>query len=168
MSRQRFGSRSISARNLVAFEVGGVAYALDIQRVREILRPMPLVALPHLPQGVVGVVDHRGVVVPIVDLRERFGAAPVGQPREVRWVVVTRGARLLGLVVDRVTAVLGTDDTEAREPPAIAAGERARGIKAACSIGGRLVFVLDVDGVASVADEVALPASPEALQSGRG
>ena len=168
MSRARFGKRSIIARNLVAFEVGGVAYAVDIQRVREILRPMPVVALPHLPPGVIGVVDHRGIVVPIVDLRERFSATPAGQPREVRWIIVTRGARMLGLVVDRVTAVLGADDTEAREAPAIAAGQRDRGIKAACAIGGRLVFVLDVDSVASVADEVALPASPEALPPGRG
>lgn len=167
MSRPRFGNRSIVARNLVAFEVGGVAYAVDIQRVREILRPMPVVPLPHLPAGIVGVVDHRGDVVPIIDLRERFGAVASGQEREVRWVVVTRGARLLGLVVDRVTAVLGTQDAEAREPPAIAAGQRDRGIKAARSIGGRLLFVLDVDTVAAIADELTLPEAPEALHPER-
>lgn len=168
MTRVRYGDRSVGGRNLVAFEVGGVAYAIDIQRVREITRPMPLVALPHLPPGVVGVVDHRGDVVPVVDLRLCFGAPHVATDRDVRWIVVTRNARLLGLVVDRVTAVLGAADAAAREPPAIGAGQRDRGIKAACSFGGRLVFVLDVDAVAAVADEVSLPAATEPPRAERG
>lgn len=168
MKRRRFGDRSIATRNLVAFDVGGVGYAVDIQRVREIVRPMPVVVLPHLPHGVIGVVDHRGDVVPIVDLRQRFGVAQVGADREVRWVVITRGARLLGLVVDRVTDVLGAEDALAREPPAIGPGQHDRGIKAACSFGGRLVFVLDLDGVASVADDVVLPPTPVSLVPGRG
>jgi hypothetical protein len=83
----------------VAFEVGGVAYAVDIQRVREITRAMPILPLPHLPPSVVGVVDHRGDVVPVVDLRHRFGVGHAGVGREVRWIVVMRGARLLALVV---------------------------------------------------------------------
>jgi purine-binding chemotaxis protein CheW len=168
MKRTRYGDRSIAARNLVAFEVGGVAYALDIQRVKEIVRPLPVVPLPHLPQGVIGVVDHRGDVAPIIDLRLRFGVAQASEDRDVRWIVVTHGTRLLGLVVDRVTAVLGAEDAQAREPPAIAPGHRDRGIKSACSFDGRLVFVLDVDAVASVADALSLPASPEALPAERG
>ena len=168
MRGRRFVDRSIAARNLVAFEVGGVAYAVDIQRVREIVRPLPVVVLQHLPAGVVGVVDHRGHVVPVVDLRERFQVALAGTDRQVRWVVVTRGPRLLALIVDRVTSVLGSDDGSAREPPAIGPGERDRGILAASSHAGRLVFVLDVDRIAAVADDVQLPLSSEALHSERG
>ena len=168
MSRRRAGRRgSIAARNLVAFEVGGVAYAIEIQHVREILRPLPVVVLPHLPQGVSGVIDHRGDVVPIVDLRDRFGVAKGGTERELRWVVVTRGARMIALVVDRVTSVLASEEAESREPPAIGDGQRERGIKSACSFGGRLLFVLDVERIAAVVDDVALPASPQALPAER-
>jgi purine-binding chemotaxis protein CheW len=168
MKRTRYGDRSVAARNLVAFEVGGVAYAVDIQRVKEIVRPLPVVPLPHLPHGVIGVVDHRGDVTPIIDLRLRFGVPQASEAREVRWIVVTHEKRLLGLVVDRVSAVLGAQDAQTREPPAIAQGQRDRGIKSACSIGGRLVFVLDVDVVAAVADELSLPASPQALPAEGG
>jgi purine-binding chemotaxis protein CheW len=152
----------------VAFEVGGVAYAVDIQRVREITRAMPILPLPHLPPSVVGVVDHRGDVVPVVDLRHRFGVGHAGVGREVRWIVVMRGARLLALVVDRVTDVLGAEDAAPREPPAIEAGQRDRGIKSVCSFAGRLVFVLDVDALAALTDELALPASTDAPRAERG
>jgi chemotaxis signal transduction protein len=86
----------------------------------------------------------------------------------VRWIVVMRGARLLALVVDRVTDVLGAEDAAPREPPAIEAGQRDRGIKSVCSFAGRLVFVLDVDALAALTDELALPASTDAPRAERG
>lgn len=159
-------SRLSIDRNLVAFEVGGVAYAVDIQRVREIVRPLPMVALPHLPKSVAGVVDHRGDVVPVVDLRVRFGAQAVGRDKDVRWLIVTRGSRLLGIVVDRVLEVFGAASSATREAPDLGTGQAQRGIKGACSHGGRLLFVLDVDTLTAVVDEIALPA--EHPQLGRG
>lgn len=157
-------SRASIDRNLVAFEVGGVAYAVDIQRVREIVRPMPMVALPHLPKAVAGVVDHRGDVVPVVDLRIRFGAQAVGRDKDVRWLIVTRGKRLLGIVVDRVLEVFGGSAT--REAPDLGPGQAQRGIKGACSHGGRLLFVLDVDILTAVVDEISLPTEPAQLTRG--
>jgi purine-binding chemotaxis protein CheW len=162
MSKRR--KHDISGKNLVGFEVANVAYAIDIQRVREILRPLATVALPHVPDIVVGVCDHRGDVIPIIDLRKRFAVNPVGRERDARWIIVSRDQRLLGLAVDRVTEVFGADDSEARELPQIAAGEHARGIKGAFVHRGQLVFVLDVDRVTEVAESIAWPspATPEA------
>ncbi|HJL32604.1 MAG TPA: chemotaxis protein CheW, partial [Polyangiaceae bacterium LLY-WYZ-15_(1-7)] len=65
--------RSDRSKNLVGFQVGDVRYAVDILRVREIINPLPLVELPHAPPSVLGVADHRGEVVPVLDLRRRFG-----------------------------------------------------------------------------------------------
>lgn len=166
MSRRR--SRASTDRNLVAFEVGGVAYAVDIQRVREIVRPLPMVALPHMPPAVVGVVDHRGDVVPVVDLRIRFGAQAAGRDKDVRWLIVTRGARLLGIVVDRVIEVFGAAGSATREAPDIGTGQAQRGIKGACSHGGRLLFVLDVDMLTAVVEEISLPVEPPQLGRGGG
>jgi purine-binding chemotaxis protein CheW len=154
-----------SGKNLVGFEVSGVMYAVEIGRVREIVRPLPTLALPELPAGVIGVVDHRGDVVPVVDLRVRFGVAPAGRARDERWVIVTRGARLFGLVVDRVTDVFAARESESREIPAIGNGEAARAIRSVYVYGGRLVFVLDVDPLTSLAERLELP-SAAALQRG--
>jgi len=144
-------------KNLVGFEVGGILYAVDIRRVREIVRPLPVLELPQLPPAVIGVVDHRGDVVPVIDLRRRFSVPARGRERDVRWVIVTRGTRLIGLVVDRVTEVFGTIDSESRELPQMADDEATRVIRGAYAHAGRLVFVLDVDALTAVADRIALP-----------
>ena len=168
MSSRR--KHDLTGKSLVGFEVGGVRYALDIRRVREIMRPMPLLSLPHVPETIVGVVDHRGDVVPVIDLRRRFGLQPLGRERDARWIVVERGERLFGLAVDRVDEVFGVEDSIERALPKIGAGERARGMQAAYLHAGRLVFVLDVDELTAVADaiEVAemMQLLPEALRHG--
>lgn len=156
---------SSSERSFVGFEVGGVRYAIDIHRVREIIRPMPTLELPHVPPMVTGVVDHRGNVVPIVDLRRRFGTTVPEDDRLVRWVIVTRGERLVALVVDRVSEVFGVSEPASREVPEIGVGEEARGIVAAYSHRGALVFVADADTLTSVTDEIALP-EREDLEAG--
>ena len=154
-------------KSLVGFEVGGVRYAIDIHRVREIIRPMPTLELPHVPEMVSGVVDHRGNVVPIIDLRVRFGVGSGDDDREVRWVIVTRGDRLVALAVDRVSEVFSAGGPAAREVPEIGVGEEARGITAAYSHRGTLVFVVDADTLTSVTDELVLP-SADQLEVGDG
>jgi purine-binding chemotaxis protein CheW len=146
---------------LVGFEVGGVTYALDIARVHEILRPTALLSLPELPPSVAGVVDHRGDVVPIVDLRRRFGVEASGRERDQRWVIVGRGELRVALAVDRVTEVFGVGEAAARELPDLGPGASTRGIKAAYAHAGRLVFVLDADALTDVAGAVAWPSAAE-------
>jgi purine-binding chemotaxis protein CheW len=155
------GQKAISGKNLVGFEVGGVLYAIDIYKVREIVRPSVTLPLPHLPETVVGVVDHRGDVVPIIDLRTRFAVAQSGRDRDARWIIVNRADRLLGLAVDRVTEVFGTLEADARALPKVASGEGLRAIRGAYAHAGRLVFVLDVDVLTQVADRIVLPEAAE-------
>ena len=159
------GRKAISGKNLVGFEVGGVLYAVDIYKVREIVRPSEMLSLPHLPESIVGVVDHRGDVVPIIDLRLRFAVARSGRERDARWIIVSRNERLLGLAVDRVTEVFGTLEADSRALPPIAAGEGLRAMRGAYAHSGRLVFVLDVDVLTQVADRIVLPAAAD-LQRG--
>jgi purine-binding chemotaxis protein CheW len=137
--------------SVVTFEVGGVLYALDIQRVREIIKPLPVHRLPHMPETVVGVADHRGDVVPVVDLRMRFGLATEDASEHGRWIIVRRGARLVAFVVDRVVEVSDTSKLEPRETPELGHGDDVRGIVAAHARAGKLVFVVDAETLASAA-----------------
>jgi purine-binding chemotaxis protein CheW len=157
-------AKGAAGKNLVGFEVGGVLYAIDIQRVREIVRPSPTLPLPQLPEAVVGVVDHRGDVLPVIDLRKRFDVQP-SPGAHVRWLIVTSGDRLAGLVVDRVTDVLGALESDSRELPEISQGVAAKAIRAAYASAGQLLFVLDVDALTEIARRIALPAS---IQPKRG
>src|SRR5262245_49412643 len=137
----------------VGLDVGGVAYALNIQCVREIIRPLPMQSLPHAAKVVIGVVDHRGDVVPVIDLRVRFGTGERMDLAHTRWVIATRGERLVGLVVDRVTEVFRLNSHDAREVPDLGPHGDRRGVTAAYSHRGRLVFALDIDRVTRTDEE---------------
>jgi purine-binding chemotaxis protein CheW len=156
MTQSSASHRGDRTKNLVGFHVGTVHYAADISRVREILNPLPLIELPHAPPSIVGVVDHRGAVVPILDLRRRFGLPAVAPTRRTKWVVVALGRQPVGLVVDAVTDVFGAAQPDQRALPALGAGDEARGIAAVYKYDGLLTFVLDIDRVASPAQTIDL------------
>ncbi|UJR78815.1 chemotaxis protein CheW [Sandaracinus amylolyticus] len=141
-------------KNLVGFLIGDVHYAVDIQRVKEIIRPLPLVSLPHPPPAVVGVADHRGEVVPVLDVRRRFGLAAATESRRTKWLLVTLPGRTVGLVVDAVTEVFAAGEEDQRAVPSIGMGDQARGIVAVFGHRGTLVFVLDVDRIGAAAELV--------------
>src|SRR3954470_23616145 len=75
-------------KSLVGFVVGNIAYAVPIASVREIVNPVPLAELPHAPPSIAGVADHRGEIVPIIDLRVRFGLARFNDPRKSKWILI--------------------------------------------------------------------------------
>ena len=136
----------------VGFEVGGVIYAVPIQFVREIIRPLPIQVLPHASPTVIGVIDHRGDVVPIVDLRLRFRAQTDAPLTHTRWVIANWQGRLIGLVVDRVTEVFSLLEADARPVPDLGYGPDVHGITAAYSHAGRLVFTLDIERITQTND----------------
>ncbi|HWA74123.1 MAG TPA: chemotaxis protein CheW [Polyangiaceae bacterium] len=131
-------------KSLVGFVVGEVTYAVSIGSVREIVNPVPLTELPHAPPTVAGVMDHRGEVVPVVDLRVRFGLPPINDPRRAKWLLIEVEGRSIGLAVDRVTDVFGTGGAEVLPAPALGRGDEERGITGVTKHDGALVFVLDV------------------------
>lgn len=155
--------RADRSKNLVGFTIGEVQYAVDILRVREIINPLAIVPLPHAPAAVLGVADHRGQVVPVLDVRRRFGLPAVETSRRTKWIVVQIGERSVGLVVDSVTDVFGAGEPDQRSVPEIGVGDAARGIAAVYSYGGRLVFVLDIDRIAAVAEVLDVGAMQKAI-----
>lgn len=144
--------RTDRTKNLVGFLVGDVRYAVDILRVREIINPLVIVPLPHAPPVVIGVSDHRGQVVPVIDLRRRFGLHAAEATRRTKWIIVRAGDRAAGLVVDAVTDVFGAGPHDQRQVPELGMGDSARGISAVYAHDGSLVFVIDVDRVAAPAE----------------
>ncbi len=148
-------------KNLVGFIVGDVEYAVVISLVREISNPLPIVALPRAPAGICGVADFRGEVVPVVDMRARFGLPETVATRRTKWILVDLGGRISALIVDAVTDVFGGLDI--KPAPALGGGEEHRGIVGVAKHDGALVFVLDVrrfrDLTADLAESGALAAS---------
>jgi purine-binding chemotaxis protein CheW len=143
------------SKSLVGFAVGDVQYAVPIARVKEITNPMILVELPHAPGSIVGVSDYRGDVVPVVDLRTRFGLPMRDATRKTKWIVVDVAGRTIALVVDAVTEVFGTGGADLRPAPALGGGDEVRGIAGVTTYGGRMVFVLDIGRLRELTEPLA-------------
>ena len=152
---------SDASRSLVGFLVGGIRYAVPIKHVREITNPMVVTLLPNAPPVVVGVADHRGQVVTIVDLRVHFGMPRPTEANREKWILLQMDAEPVGLVVDSVTEVFGTGGQAMREPPQISRVEQ-QGLLGVLSHEGRLVFVIDVERFVQLGNNVRHDALPEA------
>jgi purine-binding chemotaxis protein CheW len=135
--------RTDPEKSLVGFVVGDIEYAVPIRSVREIINPVPIVELPHLPSAVVGVADHRGEVIPLIDLRARFGVAPATDRRGAKWVLSVIGGQTAGLIVDKVTEVFGFGSEDMKVAPRVSEGEKSRAIAGVISYRSKLIFVLD-------------------------
>lgn len=135
--------RTDAHKNLVGFIVGDVHYAIDIGRVREIVNPLEITPLPHTPMEVTGVSDHRGDVVPVIDLRARFGLPFKEENRGTKWILITLADRVVGLVVDAVTDVFGARNDDIRPTPDVGGNRDVRGISGVARHEGKLTFILD-------------------------
>lgn len=144
--------RQDPSKNLVGFVVGSVRYAVPIATVREIVNPLSLVDLPGAAPDVLGVADYRDEVVPVVDMRRRFGLEAVPDTRRTKWIVLDVGPRLVAIVVDAVTEVFRSDDAQLRPAPPVGTGKSVRGIAGVTTYGGELVFVLDVTRIVDISE----------------
>jgi purine-binding chemotaxis protein CheW len=116
---------------LCAFRVGDEEYAIDLRRVREILQPLPITAVPRAPEFLDGMIDVRGEVIPVIDVRRRLGLPARTTPRH-KVLVVNVAGRVLGLVVDAVIEVMRLPRA-AIGPPPLAPGGGAQLYLGVCS-----------------------------------
>src|SRR5438552_16207181 len=93
-------------RQLVVFQLGAELYGVEISRVHEIIRLQTVTRVPRAPAFVEGVINLRGKVIPVVDLRRRFGLEMTDHTRASRIVVVEIADQVVGIVVDGVSEVL--------------------------------------------------------------
>ncbi|HEU0013693.1 MAG TPA: chemotaxis protein CheW [Longimicrobium sp.] len=144
---------------LVTFRVGGQEFGLDVFSVQEILPWRGVTAVPRAPAFVEGVLDVRGSVVPVVDLRRRFELVDPAHDEDTRIVLVEYGGDRLGLVVDAVTEVLRVPETAISPPPSYIKGLAAEFVRGIVRLDERLVILVDMDRVLSSQERIALERS---------
>jgi purine-binding chemotaxis protein CheW len=125
--------------------LAGQPYAVPILSVQEIRRYSPATAIPSAPSYVLGVINLRGTVVPVFDLRLRFGVSAGNVDRLTVIIVVAVGARHVGLVVDDVSKVLTIEPGSMQNPPELAQHIDVSFILGLVRDSAALVTVVDVD-----------------------
>jgi len=144
--------RGSPEHQVVTFSLAAESYGVEIGEVQEIIPVLPIIRVPDAPRWIEGLVDLRGVILPVIDLRKRFGLAPLeGSPTQCI-VVVNLPDQVVGLVVDAVRDVTRIPvDAISSVPPA--AGARAQFLSGIARVpegnGHRLLLLLDLERLLS-------------------
>jgi purine-binding chemotaxis protein CheW len=141
---------------IVVFELGGEQYGVNIAAVESIIKIQAVTRIPHTPPYVEGVTNLRGRVLPVIDLRKRFGLEPADASSDSRIVVAAMGRLEVGMIVDGVSEVLTIPDGAVEPAPTITTTADSAFITGIAKIDERLVILLDLARILSVEEQEAL------------
>jgi purine-binding chemotaxis protein CheW len=149
--------RTAEPRRVVAFKVGGEEFGLDVMNVLEVLRVPPVREVPRAPEFVEGLVDVRDAVIPVIDVRARFGVTAREDEGGEERLLVSEGTHgRVGLVVDDVAGVVALPEEAISSPPEFFKGLAGRYLKGIARSGERLIIVLDIDEILSSQERIEL------------
>ena len=134
---------------LVTFGIGGEEFGVDILRVQEIIRTMEITKVPRALVFVEGVINLRGKVIPIIDLRRRFGLPSRKHDKHTRIIVIELYDIIVGFVVDSVSEVLRIPASTVEPPPPVVSGVEAEYIRGVGKLQDRLLILIDLDRLLS-------------------
>jgi len=132
---------------VVGFRIGRETFGLPISMVREIIRVPDITAVPNAPNYIEGVINLRGRIIPVVDLRKRFGEKSVEPNKKNRVVVVELETRAIGLIVNSASEVLRISPSEIEEPNNVFHEGELDYITGVGKLKGRLVMLLDLNRI---------------------
>ena len=142
---------------VVGFYLGEDEYALFIHKVREIYAMTEIRKVPKAPQFVEGVINLRGTIVPIIDLRKRFDLAANDSKQAAKILIVELGKNLVGMIVDNVSEVMKfyTDEIE-KAPPMFSANISSQYVQGVAKLNDKLIILLDIEKLLSFEEQSVL------------
>ena len=144
------------------FKIGDEIFGIGIERVVEILKVQKIFTLPGLPDFLSGVMSVRGNVVPIIDLRRRFGLKPSGKKERI--IVVRYGKEKIGFLVDDIKEILSLSTEEIRTPPSIFKGFKTEYLTGLGKHGESIIILLNIDSLLTSEEKIKLKESVELLE----
>ncbi len=131
--------------HIVGFQVGRETYGVPIASLHEIVRVTEITAVPDSPEYIEGVINLRGKIVSVIDLRKRFGIKNITQHKKNRILVVESNARLTGLIVDAASDVLKVPAQDVEPPPAVFQDGGLNCVTGLAKYKNRLIVLLDMN-----------------------
>ena len=132
---------------LVSFKIGEEEFGVDITKVQEIIRMVDITRVPNAPHFVEGVINLRGKVIPIIDMRKRLELDSKDYDKDTRIVVVEIEGKIVGFIVDSVSEVLRINQAVTEAPPPMVAGINSEFITSIAKLDDRLLILLDLERV---------------------
>jgi purine-binding chemotaxis protein CheW len=144
--RTEGGSTSSELIQLVSFKLDNEEYGIEVLKVREIIRMIPITHMPNTPSYVEGIINLRGKIIPVVSMRKKFGLMEQENSNQTRIVVMDISGELMGFTVDSVSEVIRISGSEIQPPPNVVSG----GVDQECITGvinqtERLLVLLDLE-----------------------
>jgi len=130
---------------LVSFRLGQEEYGIEITKVQEIILMGEITQVPQTPPYIKGLINLRSTVIPIVDLRLRFGLPPQDATEETRIMVVNVRGKIIGIIVDAVSEVLRISKEQIAPPPPTVAGLGRDYLTGLVKLENRLLILLDIE-----------------------
>ena len=140
---------ALEEKQLVVFDLDSESYGVDIGAVREIIRMQEITRVPRTPEFVEGVINLRGKVIPVVDLRKRFGLAAGEENKDNRIVVVDIGGQDIGVVVDAVTEVLRIPASAIEPPSSVITSADSEYLLGLVKLADKMIILLELESVLS-------------------
>src|SRR6201993_4609054 len=129
---------------VVGFRIGDETFGVKIGSVREIVRVPEITSVPNAPDTIEGVINLRGKIIPVMDLRKRFGHSEIQSDKKNRILVVELENKLLGLIVNSASEVLKIPPSEIEAPGTVFAEGESGYVTGVGKLKGRLIFFLDI------------------------
>jgi len=149
---------------IISFRVGAEDYGLELANVKEVIRMRDVTWLPKAPPFIKGIINLRGKVIPIVDLRCKFGLESAEQTAATRVIVVEVKEKLMGMVVDSASQVMRVP-TDQIDPPPLVVGYLSREyISGVAKLDDKLVILMDIKRIFTAEEAAAVSMSAEAIR----
>jgi purine-binding chemotaxis protein CheW len=134
---------------LAAFRVGSEEYVIDIMRIKEIINPIKITPVPGSSDLLEGVINLRGVIIPVVDLRKRFQLPPRDASQRPKYIIVSVFRKNVGIIVDEVLEVLRLPRSLVKPAPQVFSQQDSGMFLGVCQYQDRLLMLLDLKKVLS-------------------
>lgn len=140
-------------KQLVIFELGNEQFGIEIAAVEGIVKMQEITKIPYAPSYMEGITNLRGSVLPVIDLKKRFGMEPQDQTSETRIITVNMDSIKMGMIVSAVSEVLTIEDSVIEPPPPMVSNINSEFITGIAKINSRLVILLDLARILSAEEK---------------
>ena len=138
-------SDEAASQQVVGFHLAGEEYGIEITKIQEIILPGEITRIPQVPHFIEGLINLRGSVIPIIDLRKRFNLPSSERTDQTRIVVVNVGEKTIGVVVDAVTQVIRINRSQIEPTPPTVSAAGNEHIAGLAKVDHRMLILLEID-----------------------